>query len=90
MKLKNAKIHKGTETPWLWLNENENEAEAEKCTCALVRNYNNGGPAMFLCPEHEAGPQLLAALKNMVNDGWENDEVRKAKARAAIAKAEGK
>lgn len=68
MKLKNKDVHKGAAIPWFWLNDGENKAGADDCGCALVRNYKGGGPAVFLCPLHEAAPELLAALEGLVVD----------------------
>lgn len=95
--MKNKKIMSGEAVPWLWLQETEGGAEAEKCGCAIVRNYNGGGPAMFLCPAHEAGPRLksaLAGLLRLVSAFFPAFAVRFPKqakaARAAIAKARTK
>jgi hypothetical protein len=61
------KIKSGEAVPWVWLNENENSAKADN-GIVLVRDYNNGGPAVFLTPVHEAASNLLAALETLIED----------------------
>ena len=47
-------------TPYIWLQENEERGRAV-CGCEL-RNLNRG-PAVWLCPLHEAASNLLRASK---------------------------
>ncbi len=41
---------KGEAVPWVWLQELEHEAEDNSRHVVLVRDYNNGGPAVFISP----------------------------------------
>ena len=62
------KIFNGLAVPWLWLNDDETQAqdnrEADgKGGAILVRDYNNGGPAIFIPKVMEHAPELLEALR---------------------------
>ncbi len=91
--------------PYIQLQPAEDKGAAA-CGCELIRCYDVCGdysddPAMFLCPLHAAAPDLLAALRDLLQDVEEyglrdhagcaiNDPPSEIAARAAIAKAEGK
>lgn len=89
--MKNSNISKGEAVPFLWLGEAEADAQADACGCVLVRDYNNGGPAFFLCTKHAAASDLLTALKKIAEYDSEDEtqDSPKAIARAAISKAKG-
>ena len=66
--IREIKISRGEAVPWLWLEDGEDEAGDSvrgngAAGVVLVRDYNNGGPAVFIPPVMIAAPELSAALK---------------------------
>jgi len=47
--------------PYIWLQEDESEGRA-KCGCRVVCDLNGRGAAVFLCPMHEAAPEMLKKI----------------------------
>ena len=89
-------IMRGIAAPWLWLDAHENEAHDDDKNVILLRDYNGGGPAVFIPPAMEAAPELLEALKmarDLISNAYERGEekpIELEKIVAAIAKAEGR
>lgn len=87
--------------PEIWLRENEMSGKFDDCNCRLEAEYaeegTNGSPAFFMCPLHAAAPDLLEALKEILNStdcnlDEQSDETSEAMkhAYAVMDKAEGK
>lgn len=86
-----------TSSPDIWLQEHEASGHFDTCSCRVVAEYrelgDNGSPAFFMCPKHNAADYLLAALRPLIkahrkgyypsNENWKA-------VRAAIKKAERK
>lgn len=47
-------------TPYIWLQEDE---ESGRAVCGCELRNQNGGPALWLCPLHEAASKLLEVCK---------------------------
>lgn len=96
-----------TPKPWIWLQVEETSGKADACACRLDAggpDGDNSGAAFYICPLHEAAPDLLEAFTNYLEAeaiynkavtpqatakaGYAVREKREA-ALAAIAKAEG-
>ena len=70
------------------------DAQDDSHNVVLVRNYNNGGPAVFISPAMQQANKMLAVLEDFVNSGLTPTGERMAglgdimnKARSIIAKA---
>tara|TARA_Y100000310_G_scaffold14911_1_gene14971 strand:- start:2640 stop:2831 length:192 start_codon:yes stop_codon:yes gene_type:complete len=61
------------EEPYIWLQEGETEGTAW-CGCQLKAQHKDGGPAMFLCPDHSTGsdPGGLEARNALLEWAVEN------------------
>lgn len=62
----------GKRRPYIWLQENELSGRAV-CGCEL--GNSSGGSAVWLCPIHEAAPELLKALERLM-PLWDRDDVK--------------
>lgn len=74
---------------------------SNECTCSIVWNVDDGDYTQIeFCLMHEAAPELLEALEEIVNDLWYQIESKYGpkvaseypsivKAKSAIAKARG-
>lgn len=64
------------------------------CDCTVTVYSDGSGIEMHYCDEHEAAPELLEALRGIMDDASLRDTTIPPRllttARAAIAKAEGK
>jgi hypothetical protein len=83
--------------PYAILAEDETSARLD-CGC-LMAQHEHGGVALYQCPTHSAAAELLKALQAMcltyeaTGDHTPNhygDDCNYCRARAAIAKVEGK
>jgi len=54
--------------PYIWLQEDESEGSA-KCGCRLVNDLHGRGAAVFLCPMHEAAPEMLKTVMKIEPTG---------------------
>ncbi len=60
-----------------------------ECGCVALRARTESGRRVVHCPLHAAAPDLLNALKDLVNNG-ELNGAQEIAVRSLIAKAEGR
>lgn len=68
--------HTPKDEPWIWLQETEDRGYPDsECGCHLdAWGPDGGGPAFFMCSKHDAGPELLEALKELKSVLAQNHE----------------
>lgn len=55
--------------PNIWLQQDEASGTFDQCACRLDATGPDGeeGAAFYMCPMHEAAPELLEALRTLVS-----------------------